>query len=343
MTGIPPTRELTPAGYDGSSPFPRPATPARAGTTPVTLTAATVIAPFLALGAGIWLAWGVDVSLTDLLLAVVFYVVTGLGVTVGFHRLLTHRSFTARPWLRAVLAVAGSMSFQGNLIDWVAVHRRHHAFTDRPGDPHSPYRYGTGLGGRLRGLAHAHLGWLFSSEPTSATTYAPDLLRNDPAMLRISRAYPAFCAASLLLPFAVGWAISGSLYGGLTAFIWAGLIRIALLQHVTWSVNSLCHMIGERPHKARRHDRSTDLWPLALLSFGESWHNGHHSEPSCARHGRGGRQIDPSAALISLFERLNWASDVHWQPPDVLGHHRTVAGKHTLRTSTPRQGGTERR
>ncbi|WP_308250418.1 acyl-CoA desaturase [Sphaerisporangium fuscum] len=321
--------------YDGRSAFPhgRQRLTAPAGHT--ALTATIVLAPFIALGAGIWLAWGRGITLTDLLLAAFFYVVTGLGVTVGFHRLLTHGSFTARPWLRVILAVAGSMSFQGNLIDWVAVHRRHHAFTDRPGDPHSPYRYGTGPGGQLRGLAHAHAGWLFTHEPTSAARYAPDLLRNDPAMLRISRAFPALCAASLLLPFAAGWTISGSLYGGLTAFIWAGLVRVALLQHVTWSVNSLCHMIGGRPYGTRRHDRSTDLWPLALLSFGESWHNGHHSQPRCARHGRGPRQIDPSAALISLFERLNWATNVHWQPPDVLQHHRTVGSKHTLRTSAP--------
>ncbi|MFI7536713.1 acyl-CoA desaturase [Streptosporangium sp. NPDC049376] len=319
--------------YDGRSPFPHVRQRVGDHAGQVALTAATVIAPFVALGVGVWLAWGSGVTLTDLLLAAVFYVVTGLGVTVGFHRLLTHGSFTARPWLRVVLAVAGSMSFQGNLIDWVATHRRHHAFTDQPGDPHSPYRYGTGLGGQLRGLAHAHLGWMFSSEPTSAAHYAPDLLRNDPAMLRVSRAFPAWCAASLLLPFAAGWAISGTLHGGLTAFIWAGLVRIALLQHVTWSVNSLCHMLGERPYRTRRHDRSTDLWPLALLSFGESWHNGHHSQPNCARHGRGAGQIDPSAALISLFERLGWATNVHWQPPDFLQHHRAVAGKHTLHTS----------
>jgi stearoyl-CoA desaturase (delta-9 desaturase) len=321
--------------YDGRSPFPHAQRHLGVHAGRTALTATIVIVPFVALGAGIWLAWGHGITLTDLLLAAVLYVVTGLGVTVGFHRLLAHRSFTARPWLRAALAIAGSMSFQGNLIDWVAVHRRHHAFTDRPGDPHSPYRYGTGLIGQLRGLAHAHMGWLFAGEPTSAARYAPDLLRNDPAMLRISRAFPALCAASLLLPFAAGWAISGSLYGGLTAFIWAGLVRIALLQHVTWSVNSLCHMIGERPYRTRSHDRSTDLWPLALLSFGESWHNGHHSQPNCSRHGRGPRQIDPSAALISLFERLNWATDVHWQRPDVLQHHRAVAGKHTLSARRP--------
>jgi hypothetical protein len=211
--------------------------------------------------------------------------------------------------------MAASMSFQGNPVDWLAVHRRHHAFTDRPGDPHSPYRYGAHLGGQLRGLTHAHLGWLFSCEPTSTARYAPGLLRNDPAMLRISRAFPAFCAASLLLPFAAGWAISGSLYGGLTAFIWAGLVRIALLQHVTWTINSLCHMIRRRPHTTRRHDRSTHLWPLAaLLSFGESWHHGHHSHPGCARHGRG--------PLVRTPE---------------LGHQRALAPRR--RPPTPPHGG----
>ncbi|MFD2351259.1 acyl-CoA desaturase [Nonomuraea ferruginea] len=260
---------------------------------------------------------GQGVTLTDLLLAAVLYVLTGLGVTVGFHRLLTHASFIASPRLRVVLAVAGSMGFQGNVIDWVAVHRRHHAFTDRPGDPHSPYRYGSGLRGQLRGLAHAHLGWLFAEDRTPAERYAPDLLA-DLAMRRVARAFPALCALSLALPFLAGWAITGTLYGALTAFLWASLIRVALLQHVTWSVNSLCHVIGARPFKTRRHDRSSNLWPLALLSFGESWHNGHHSEPSCARHGLDRGQIDPSATVIGLFERLGWASNVHW--PD---HERT--------------------
>lgn len=297
--------------YDGASPFPGAEKHPSAGRAQMGLTAAIVILPFLALGVAIVLGWGQGVAFTDLLLAAGLYGVTGLGVTVGFHRLLTHGSFAARPWLRVALAIAGSMSFQGNVIDWVAVHRRHHAFTDRPGDPHSPYRYGTGLRGQLRGLAHAHLGWLFADDQTPAERYAPDLLA-DPAMARVARAFPALCALSLALPFLVGWAITGTLYGGLTAFLWAGLIRIALLQHVTWSVNSLCHVIGSRPFKTRRHDRSTNVWPLALLSFGESWHNGHHSEPSCARHGLERGQFDPSAGLIRLFERLGWASDVHW-------------------------------
>jgi stearoyl-CoA desaturase (delta-9 desaturase) len=289
----------------------------------VGLTAGIVVVPFVALAVAIFLAWGQGVTLTDLLLAAVLYVVTGLGVTVGFHRQLTHASFTARPWLRVVLAVAGSMGFQGNVIDWVAVHRRHHAFTDRPGDPHSPYRYGTGLRGQLRGLAHAHLGWLFDGDPTPAERYAPDLLA-DPAMRRVARAFPALCALSLALPFAAGWAITGTLYGGLTAFLWAGLIRVALLQHVTWSVNSLCHVIGARPFKTRRHDRATNLWPLALLSFGESWHNGHHSEPSCARHGVDRGQLDPSAAMIGLFERLGWVSNVHWPDEERIQRRRAA-------------------
>ncbi|GAA0403611.1 stearoyl-CoA desaturase [Acrocarpospora corrugata] len=297
--------------YDGASPFPGAAELAPVGRVRAGLTAAIVVLPFFALGAGIWLS---GVTAVDLVLAGVCYVVTGLGVTVGFHRLLTHGSFRAPRWLRVMLAVAASMSFQGNVVDWVAVHRRHHAFTDRPGDPHSPYRYGAGWRGQLRGLAHAHLGWLFTDAQSPPARYAPDLLA-DPAMVRIARAFPALCALSLLLPSAAGWLISGSLYGGLTAFIWAGLVRVAVLQHVTWSVNSLCHLVGSRPHATRRHDRSTNLWPLALASFGESWHNGHHSEPTCARHGRGRLQIDLSANLIALFEWLGWAKDVRWPDP----------------------------
>jgi stearoyl-CoA desaturase (delta-9 desaturase) len=310
-----------PEEYDGVSPFPRVEDSTPAGRGQIGLTVAIVALPFVALGVGIWLAWGRGISLTDLLLAVLFYVMTGFGVTVGFHRLLTHRSFTARPWLRVALAVAGSMGFQGNVIDWVAVHRRHHAFTDRPGDPHSPYRYGTSVRGQLRGLAHAHLGWLFADDQTPAARFAPDLLA-EPTMIKVARAFPALCALSLAMPFLAGWAISGSLYGGLTAFLWAGLVRVALLQHVTWSVNSLCHVVGARPFATRRHDRATNLWPLALLSFGESWHNGHHSEPTCARHGLDRHQPDASAGLIRLFERLGWVTDVRWPDPERVNRRR---------------------
>ena len=327
LTAVPPAPLAAP--YDGTAPFPGgghpPAT--AGGRIRAAVTAALVVVPFGGLAAAMWLAWGHGLTLADLLLAGGFYVVTGLGVTVGFHRLLTHRAFTAARPLRTALAVAGSMTFQGDVIGWVAIHRRHHAFTDRPGDPHSPYRYGTSLRGQLRGLAHAHVGWLLRDDPTPAARYAPDLVA-DPAMRAVSAAFPVLCAASLVLPAAAGWLIGGSWRAALAALLWAGLARVALLQHVTWSVNSLCHLIGARPYTTRRYDRATNLWPLALVSLGESWHNGHHSDPACARHGTGPRQIDISAALIRLFERLGWATAVHW--PDaarLAARRRPAAGQ----------------
>ena len=223
--------------------------------------------------------------------------------------------------MRIALAVAGSMSFQGDVIGWVATHRRHHAFTDRPGDPHSPYRYGTHLRGQLRGLLHAHVGWLFRNDRTTPERYAPDLLA-DRDIRAVSRAFPLLCVLTLALPFGLGWAIGGSWLYGVTALLWAGLVRIALLHHVTWSVNSLCHLIGERPFRTRRHDRATNLWPLALLSFGESWHNLHHADPTCARHGVDRGQLDPSAAVIRLLERLGWVHDVRWPTPERVAARR---------------------
>jgi len=317
-TGTPPTAADAPspgtsADYDGATPFTDdgglPGTfagRARAG-----VTVLIVGVPFAGLGVAVWLAWGRGLHLDDILLALVFYVITGLGVTVGFHRLLTHRSFTAAPALRVALAVAGSMSFEGDVIGWVAIHRRHHAFTDRPGDPHSPYRYGTSPAGQLRGLVHAHLGWLLRDEPTSPERYAPDLT-GDSSMRAVSAAFPALCVLSLALPFGAGWLIGGSWRTALLGLLWAGLVRVTVLQHVTWSVNSLCHVFGSRPFATRRYDRATNLWPLALVSFGESWHNMHHSDPACARHGAEPGQIDISAAVIRGFERLGWATDVHW-------------------------------
>ncbi len=302
--------------YDGAEPFPASGGMTSTGQrrAQVIVTALIVIAPFAGLAVAVAMLWGHGIGLTDVLLAVGLYLITGFGVTVGFHRLLTHRSFTASRWLRITLAIAGSMSFQGDVIGWVATHRRHHAFTDCPGDPHSPYRYGTGAVSQLRGLFDAHMGWLFRDDPTPADRYAPDLLA-DPAIKRVARAFPVLSAVSLILPFSAGWALGGDLRAAWTALLWAGLVRVLLLHHVTWSVNSLCHMIGARPHPSRRFDRSTDLWPLALISFGESWHNGHHAAPSCARHGSCPHQIDLSAGLIRVFERLGWATGVHWPVP----------------------------
>ena len=320
--------DLISGSYDGISSFPASDVPPQTRgqrAFQLTFTVLLVIGPFAGLVAAVWLLWGHGVGFADIGLAAFFYLLTAFGVTAGFHRCLTHRSFTARPALRIVLAVAGSMSFQGEVNGWVAVHRRHHAFTDRPGDPHSPYRYGTGPAGQLRGLLHSHAGWLFGNDPTSRQTYAPDMLA-DPAMRAISKAFPALCVASLALPFALGWAIAGA-RGALLALVWAGLVRIFLLQHVTWSINSLCHLLGSRPFTTRRYDRATNLWPLALLSLGESWHNTHHSDPTCARHGVDRGQIDLSAELIRLFERAGWVSDVRWPNTARLDKHRRQPGK----------------
>ncbi|GAA1934390.1 acyl-CoA desaturase [Streptomyces durmitorensis] len=310
--------------YDGAGPFSaeEPTAPrSRGERLYVIVTTVIVVAPFLALGLAVWLLWGSLIHPADVLLALVLYMVTGFGVTVGFHRGLTHGGYRAVRPVRIALAVAGSMSFQGDVIGWVATHRRHHAFTDRPGDPHSPYRYGTHLRGQLRGLLHAHIGWLFRNDATPAEHYAPDLLA-DRDIRAVSRAFPALCILTLALPFAVGWAIGGTLVHALTALLWAGLVRIALLHHVTWSVNSLCHVIGDRPFRTRRHDRATNLWPLALLSFGESWHNLHHADPTSARHGVDRGQLDPSAAVIRLLERLGWVHDVRWPTPDRVASRR---------------------
>jgi stearoyl-CoA desaturase (delta-9 desaturase) len=314
--------QTTAAGYDGTAAF---GDAGHAGTVggPAQIAVTAVVAglPLAGLAVAIWLLWGHGVGVADLLLMTGLYLITGLGLTVGFHRCFTHRSFRAAPAFRTALAVAGSMGSEGSVISWVATHRRHHAFTDRPGDPHSPYRYGTSIGGLTRGLFHAHFGWMFTDDPTPASRYAPDLTV-DRAMRAVSASFPALCVASLAIPFGLGWAIGGSLQAAVGALIWAGLVRICLLQHVTWSVNSLCHLLGSRPFRTRQFDRATNLWPLALLSFGESWHNMHHSDPSCARHGVGPGQIDVAAAVIREFERLGWATDVRWPTPGRLNSHR---------------------
>ena len=285
------------------------------------ITAVLVLAPVIALGAGLPLLWGHAVNWRDIVLAVSLYSITGYGVTVGFHRLFAHRSFKATRALKVTLAVSGSLAVQGSLIGWVASHRRHHMFSDQPGDPHSPW-WPPGSGrGRLRGLAHAHVGWLFAADSTPARRFAPDMLA-DPDLVLISRMFPLFAVLSLALPFAVGWIWSGSLVGALAALLWAGVVRIALLHHVTWSVNSIGHRFGRRPFATSDH--STNFAPLAVLSFGESWHNFHHACPSSARHGVQPHQLDSSAALIRLLERAGWATKVRWPTPERLAQCRAA-------------------
>jgi stearoyl-CoA desaturase (delta-9 desaturase) len=276
---------------------------------------AFVVLPFVALIAAIPVAWGGWLTWTDVVLALVWYVVSGLGVTVGFHRYLTHGSFKAKRWLRVSLAVAGSFAVQGNVTQWVADHRRHHAFSDLEGDPHSPWRFGNSVWGLTKGLFHAHMGWLFQRELSNRARFAPDLLR-DRDLQKVDKLFPALVATSLLAPALIGGLVSWSWQGALTAFFWAGLVRIGLLHHVTWAINSVCHVYGERPFEVREGDKAANFWPLAILSFGESWHNLHHADPTSARHGVLRGQVDPTARVIWLFEKLGAAYDVRWPKPD---------------------------
>ncbi|MYW94800.1 acyl-CoA desaturase [Amycolatopsis rubida] len=297
----------------------KPLLSGRRGTAEMLVLKTFLLVPFAALIAAVPLVWGWGIGWTDLILATVFYVLATLGVTVGYHRYFTHGAFKASRPLRIALAIAGSMAVQGSVIFWVASHRRHHAFSDREGDPHSPWLFGTSPAALLRGFWHAHMGWMFQREVTNADRFAPDLV-SDRDLRLVNRFFWLWITLSLALPAALGWAFSGTWPGALTAFFWAGLVRIAFLHHVTWSVNSVCHLIGDRPFASR--DRAANFWPLALLSMGESWHNSHHADPTCARHGVLRGQVDVSARVIWAFERFGWASDVRWPRAERLAAKR---------------------
>lgn len=273
------------------------------------------IVPFVAVVAAVPLLWGWGVTWLDIGLAVAFYSLSVLGVTVGFHRYFTHGSFKAKRPLRVALAVAGSMAVQGPITHWVADHRRHHAYSDRQGDPHSPWLFGTSPVAVMRGFWHAHMGWIFRRTLTNQHRFAPDLLA-DRDMRIVHRLFGPLTIATLVLPAVIGGLATWSWWGAVTAFFWAGLVRVAAVHHVTWSVNSICHIVGDRPFAAR--DRSANFWPLALLSMGEAWHNLHHADPTSARHGVRRGQIDVSARLIWLFEKFGWVYDVRWPRPERL-------------------------
>jgi stearoyl-CoA desaturase (delta-9 desaturase) len=278
--------------------------------------------PFLALLAAIPVAWGWGLGWRDIAIAAFMYVISGHGITVGFHRFFTHGSFKAKRGLKVALAVAGSLAIEGPVVRWVADHRRHHAFSDRDGDPHSPWRYGETIPALMKGLWWAHIGWLFDVEQTPRDKYAPDLLA-DKDIQKVDKAFPWLVATSMLLPPLIGGLWSMSWQGALTAFFWGSLVRVALLHHVTWSINSICHAIGERPFKSR--DKSGNVWWLAVLSMGESWHNLHHADPTCARHGVEKGQIDSSARIIWAFEKFGWAHDVRWPVAKRIDARRLAA------------------
>jgi stearoyl-CoA desaturase (Delta-9 desaturase) len=281
--------------------------------------AAFLVIPFAAIVAAVPVAWGWGLTARDAVIATVMYCVSGLGVTVGFHRYLTHRSFRAKRWLRVILAISGSLAVQASPIQWVADHRRHHRFSDREGDPHSPWRYGTSFGGISKGFFYSHVGWLFDWDKTDESRYAPELVA-DRDIAWVSRNFTFWVTASMLVPALAGGLWSWSWQGALTAFFWGSLVRVCLLHHVTFAINSVCHIKGRRPFRTR--DRSQNVWWLALLSFGESWHNFHHAEPTSARHGVRLFEIDTSAIVIKVMEKLRWVTDVRWPDAGIISRRR---------------------
>jgi stearoyl-CoA desaturase (Delta-9 desaturase) len=264
--------------------------------------------PCLLVGFAAWRSWGGALRWPDLVALATVYTLTGAGVTVGFHRLFTHRSFKTTAWLRFLLAALGSAAVEGPLIEWVSNHRQHHRFSDDDGDPHSPHDGGPGIRGALRGLAHAHLGWILSGAAASEPErYAKDLL-SDPVARFVDRTFVVWVLAGFALAFAIGASLSGSLAGGLTAVLWGGAVRLFLLHHATFSINSLCHFFGRQPFDTG--DQSRNLAWLALPTLGEAWHNNHHAFPTAARHGQQRWQLDPSWWLIASLQRTGLAWDV---------------------------------
>src|SRR5256885_2315332 len=274
-----------------------------------------VVVPFAATLAAILLLWDRAVSWHDLALFSAMYVVTALGITIGYHRLLTHRSFRTHKATEYAFAALGSMAVQGSVIAWVADHRKHHAHTDVEGDPHSPHvGHGEGVGGVLRGLWHAHTGWLLSEHGRAQwSKYAPDLCE-DAGMRFINRRFVSLIVLGLALPAAAGYLITGTLLGAATGLLWGGLVRVFFVHHVTWSVNSICHFMGTRRFEV--DDRSTNVFWLALPSLGESWHHNHHAFPRSARHGLRWWEIDVTGLVIMAMKRVGLARDVVTVSPE---------------------------
>ncbi len=276
---------------------------------------AVTFVPLALIAVAVWQSWGGLLVWEDLLIFFATLIPFGFGITVGFHRLFTHRAFKTTKTMRFVWAVLGSMALEGPVIEWVAYHRRHHQFSDEEGDPHSPhYGHGHGFMGAMRGLFHAHVGWvLFSDEPAEEERYAPDLMA-DPVVRFVDRTFVLWALLGLAIPFGLGYLLTGTLVGGLLGLLWGGAVRIFVLHHITFCVNSLCHFFGRRDYETG--DESRNVAWLAPFTFGEAWHNNHHAFPTSARHGLGRAELDPSAALITLMEKTGLVWDVVRISPD---------------------------
>ncbi len=298
----------------------------RPGTSRVSqiVTLVAVIVPPLGILSAMGLLWGVAFHWADVALLGGFYVLCAFGTTIGFHRYFTHRGFTTFKPVEAVLAVLGSMTMQGPVTQWVTDHRKHHALSDKPGDPHSPHvGHGDGAWGAIRGFVHSHVGWLFDNlGMEQGRDYGRDLYEN--RLVRwIDRLYLAWVVLTFGLPFMLGYAIGGTAMAGLEGLVWGGLIRVFLYQHATFSVNSICHMFGRKEYRSR--DEARNNWLVALLVFGEGWHNNHHAFPSSARHGLRRWQIDLSWWVIRGLEKLRLAWDVKVPEADQLERRKVLS------------------
>jgi stearoyl-CoA desaturase (delta-9 desaturase) len=316
----------TPAGVT-ARPFPLPPgvvkANARARRLERRIAMVVVLAPLVGLIAAMVLLWDQAIGVTELTLLAVFYSLSTFGIGIGYHRLVSHRSFQTTGPIRALFAIFGSMAGQGPVLFWAAIHRRHHQYSDQPGDPHSPNLHGVGLGAWLRGFWHAHTGWLFVHEITDWGRWIPDLLR-DRTLVRVNQLYFLWMFLGLALPAAIGGLVSGTWAGALLGLLWGGLVRMFLLHHSTWAINSVTHVWGTRPYKSRDYSRNNAL--VAVLTYGEGWHNNHHAFPTSAIHGLEWYQVDPSGLVIRTLRLLGLAWDVKCPTAAMCAEARRVPG-----------------
>lgn len=308
--------------------------PGKAGLQVQLINLGAVTIPFVGLVMAIVLLWGVAFNWIYLVLLGGMYLATAVGVTVGYHRFFTHRSFkTSRP-VAAILGVLGSMAVEGPVLHWVAVHRRHHQHSDDDEDPHSPHAHGAGVRGIVRGMWHAHMGWLFRAHPDDLWRYVQDL-RKDPLIRCVNQLFPLWVLLGLLIPAALGGLLTGSWTGVLLGLLWGGLVRVFLVHHVTWSINSVCHMWGTQPFRCRDESRNNPI--LGVLAFGEGWHNNHHAFPTSARHGLRWWQVDLSYLLIRVMALVGLVRDVKVPTPDRIAAKRSGPIRRQARRARPEE------
>lgn len=296
--------------------------PGYCGVYPRLINLGGVLVPIAGLVIGLWLFWGTHFNWLYLGLLVGMYLITGFGITIGYHRLFTHRSFTTPRWMSAVLAVMGSMAVEGSVIHWVAVHRKHHQHSDEHEDPHSPHAFGGGIWSMIRGMWHAHIGWsLGKRKNEDLTKYVYDL-RKDRVLVWTSRLFPVWVLVGFIIPAALGGLFTMSWMGVLLGFLWGGLVRVLLVHHATWSINSVCHIWGSTPYKS--NDESKNNVVFGILALGEGWHNNHHAFPRSARHGLAWWQFDLSYLIIKAMSWVGLAKKINVPDQETMDSRRLV-------------------